>query len=148
MNVVVDASVAIKWFLPETLSDAAERLLAGNDTLFAPDFLLVECGNIVWKKVRLGQMARNDGDAALDALRSGPIELWPTTSLIGKALNLAHAIDHPVYACLYLATAEAADATAVTADRRFFDRARQAALPTRIAWIADWKPGPSETLTD
>ena len=36
MNVVVDASVTIKWFLPETLSDAAERLLTGSDTLFLP----------------------------------------------------------------------------------------------------------------
>jgi predicted nucleic acid-binding protein len=69
VNVVIDASVAIKWFVPEPLSDQAERLLDGGDSLFAPDFLLIEFGNIIWKKVRLGELARGDADAALAALR-------------------------------------------------------------------------------
>jgi predicted nucleic acid-binding protein len=76
VNVVVDASVAIKWFLPEPLSNEAERLLDGGDALFAPDFLLIEFGNVIWKKARLGELARADADAALAALRawvaSGP----------------------------------------------------------------------------
>jgi predicted nucleic acid-binding protein len=37
VNVVVDASVTIKWFVPEPLSDEADRLLGGGDALFAPD---------------------------------------------------------------------------------------------------------------
>ena len=56
MNLVIDASVAVKWFAPEVLSSEAESLLDGDDALFAPDLLLVECGNIIWKKVRLGEL--------------------------------------------------------------------------------------------
>ena len=79
MNAVVDASVAIKWFVPEALSNEAQRLLDGGAALFAPDFLLIEFGNIIWKKVRLGELAHGDGDAALTALRSGPVGLVDTT---------------------------------------------------------------------
>jgi predicted nucleic acid-binding protein len=49
VNVVVDASVTIKWFVPEPLSDEADRLLGGGDALFAPDLLLLEFGNTLWK---------------------------------------------------------------------------------------------------
>jgi predicted nucleic acid-binding protein len=142
VNVVVDASVAIKWFLPEPLSHEAERLLGGGDALFAPDFLLIEFGNIVWKKVRLGELARSDGDAAVAALRSGPVSLVDTTPLVERALHLAHEIDHPLYDCLYLATAEAVSATVATADRRFFDRCALSTMQSRIAWLADWPSGP------
>jgi predicted nucleic acid-binding protein len=138
MNVVVDASVAIKWFVPEPLSNEAERLLEGADTLFAPDFLLIEFSNIIWKKVGLGELGRGDGDAALAALRSGPVDLVAATPLVERALHLAHEIEHPLYDCLYLATAEAVAATVATADRRFFDRCSFSTMQPRIAWLGDW----------
>jgi predicted nucleic acid-binding protein len=99
VNVVVDASVAIKWFVPEPLSDEADRLLGGGDALFAPDLLLLEFGNTIWKKVRLGGLARGDGDAALAALRNGPVGLVATTPLVERALHLAYEIEHPLYDC-------------------------------------------------
>lgn len=142
MNLVVDASVAIKWFAPEALSPQAERLLDGVDTLFAPDLLLLECANIIWKKVRLGELARPDGDAALAALRSGPIDLLDTRPLVEQALQLAHEIAHPVYDCVYLVAAEAVDAIVVTADRRFFDQCWSSTRRARIAWLADRAPAP------
>jgi predicted nucleic acid-binding protein len=137
VNLVIDASVAIKWFAPEVLSREAERLLDGGDALFAPDLLLIECGNIIWKKVRLGELARPDGDAALAALGSGPIELVATRSLADRALHLAYEIEHPVHDCLYLATAEAVEGVVVTADRRFFDQCLSSAMRSRIAWLAN-----------
>jgi predicted nucleic acid-binding protein len=140
VNLVVDASVAIKWFAPEVLSPEAESLLDGGDALFAPDLLLLECGNIIWKKVRLGELARADGDAALAVLRSGPIDLLDTRPLVERALQLAHELKHPVYDCVYLAVAEAVDAMLVTADRRFFDRCWSSKMRGRIAWLADRTP--------
>jgi predicted nucleic acid-binding protein len=142
VNLVIDASVAAKWFAPEVLSREAVSLLDGGDALFAPDLLLVECGNIIWKKVRLGQLARPDGDAALAALRSGPVHLVDTWPLVERALHLAHEIEHPVYDCLYLAAAETVDGLVVTADRRFFDQCSSSTRRARIAWLADWAPAP------
>jgi predicted nucleic acid-binding protein len=142
VNVVVDASVAIKWFVPEPLSDEADRLLGGGDALFAPDLLLLEFGNTIWKKVRLGGLARGDGDAALAALRNGPVGLVATTPLVERALHLAHKIEHSLHDCVYLAAAKAVVATVATADRRFFDRCSQSSVRSRIAWIADWPSAP------
>ena len=142
MNLVIDASVAIKWFEPKSLSREAARLLDGGDALFAPDFLLVECGNIIWKKVRLGELTRADGDVALGALRSGPIDFVGTRPLVERALHLAHEIDHPLYDCLYLAAAEAVDARVVTADRRFFERCAASVMLSRIGWLADRASAP------
>jgi predicted nucleic acid-binding protein len=135
VNVVIDASVAIKWFVPEPLSDEADRLLGGGDALFAPDLLLLEFGNTIWKKVRLGELARDDGDAAL---RNGPVGLVATTPLVERPLHLAHEIEHPLCDCVYLAAAEAVAATVATADRRFLERCSQSSVRSRIAWIADW----------
>ena len=39
MTVVVDASVALKWYVDEEDSEAALALLASDERLIAPDFL-------------------------------------------------------------------------------------------------------------
>ena len=49
-TVIVDASVAAKWFFPEEGSKAAIRLLDGKHNLLAPDLLRSEFGNITWEK--------------------------------------------------------------------------------------------------
>jgi predicted nucleic acid-binding protein len=90
------------------------------------------------EEVRLGEFARDDGDAALAALRNGPVGLVATAPLVERALHLAHEIEHPLYDCVYLAAAEAVTATVATADRRFFERCSQSTVRSRIAWIADW----------
>jgi predicted nucleic acid-binding protein len=53
---VVDANVAIKWVLLEIYTDSALRLLNDDHTLLVPDFFFPEIGNILWKRVRRGEM--------------------------------------------------------------------------------------------
>jgi predicted nucleic acid-binding protein len=55
---VVDASVVIKWFVPEVHSDAARRLLERSHQYVAPDLLYAETANAIWKKVRRGELSR------------------------------------------------------------------------------------------
>jgi hypothetical protein len=57
MAVVVDASVALKWVIEVEGSEAAEALLL-NEPLLAPDFLIVECANVLWVKARRGALSR------------------------------------------------------------------------------------------
>ena len=52
---VVDASVVVKWFVPEVHSDAARRLLTLSHEYFAPDLLFAETANTIWKKIRRGE---------------------------------------------------------------------------------------------
>jgi predicted nucleic acid-binding protein len=65
---VVDASVAVKWYLPEPESDAAGRLLDPEHDLIAPDLLFAEVGNALWKRWRRGEIG-----SATCATRSWPL---------------------------------------------------------------------------
>jgi predicted nucleic acid-binding protein len=57
---VVDASVAVKWILPESGSSAAAALRKLNDDLSAPSLIAVEVGNALWKAVRRGSVTRSE----------------------------------------------------------------------------------------
>jgi predicted nucleic acid-binding protein len=118
MTLVIDASVAVKWFLPEALSDRADAILAGRVELIAPELAPVEIMNVAWKRMARGQITpAQAGDicqrAALPYTRLTPLrDLWP------RAAEMMLALDHPIYDCLYLALAEAAACPLVTADER------------------------------
>ena len=79
---VVDASVAIKWFLPEIHSDAALRLLAQHHTLQASDLILSEFGSVLWKRVRKNEISKNEANAALDGLLTLHLQVQPSQLLI------------------------------------------------------------------
>lgn len=129
MTFVVDASVAVKWLVEEPHSKAANRLLESKERLVAPDFVLVEVGNVLWKKVRRGEVATEQSIAGVRALPSFFDDLAPSAPLMTRALAIAVELGHPVYDCPYLACAESADATLVTADDRFAAKAL-----TRASW--------------
>lgn len=118
MTWVIDASIAVKWVIPEVLSERADRLRAGDDDLIAPDLLLVEAANALWKKTSRGEISPAEADAAFDLLRQSGIDLRPTPPVVTPALQLARRLAHPVYDCVYLALAAQERATVVTADRR------------------------------
>jgi predicted nucleic acid-binding protein len=115
-DVIVDASVAVKWVVEEKLSDAA-RLLAGR-SLHAPDLLYIECGNILWKKAVKGDLTLPQASRALKELQTSPVEISPSGLLLERALELAFALRHPVYDCIYLALAAERKMPLVTADER------------------------------
>src|SRR5262245_6303307 len=64
-DLVIDASVLIKCFLAEPLSDRAIKLLKADATLSAPDFIYAECANALWKRVRGGLMSKQEATATL-----------------------------------------------------------------------------------
>lgn len=57
MKLTVDASIVVKWFVTEPLSDDARCLLSHRIDLHAPDILLAEFANTIWKKARLREIA-------------------------------------------------------------------------------------------
>ncbi len=114
---VLDASVAVKWVLEEPGSDKARTL--SSAVLEAPDFIMVECANILWKKVLVGDLSLQGALARLDVLSRAPIALNSTHELLEPALRLAAKLKHPVYDCIYLALAVRREVPMITADRRF-----------------------------
>ncbi len=122
MTLVVDASAAVKWVVQESGRPDALRYAAG-ERLVAPDFVLAEVANILWKKLRLGQLNSEQAERGLAFVSHAYERLLATEVLIGRSLKLAEQLDHPVYDCLYLACAEAEDAGLLTADRRLSEKA-------------------------
>ena len=120
---VVDACVAVKWVVEEIDSDVARSL--SRDRLEAPDLLPVECANILWKKVRIGDLSRRDAKLCLEALMAAPVKLTAGSELLVSALELALELQHPVYDCVYLALALRRDIPLVTADERLATAVRK-----------------------
>ena len=119
-RLVVDASVCVKWLTPEQDSDRAAAILSGSDDLFAPELVLAEVANALWSKVRRGELVPGVVGEMIQMLaRDAPIVRIATEVLIGRALELAVLLDHPVYDTLYLATAEFVDGVVVTDDAPF-----------------------------
>jgi predicted nucleic acid-binding protein len=124
MALIVDASVAIKWFIDEPGSDVARRLWRDEPDLLAPDLIVAEVCNAAWRKVRLGQSNSAQAKAIAARLHRGVLQLRSSAPLASRAIELAFALDHPVYDCFYLALAEAEQIGLVTADRRLESRLR------------------------
>ncbi len=122
MTVVVDASVALKWFIEEEGSAQADALLKGGELLIAPDLIIAEVANAGWKAVRAGSMLPEQHDHAAERLALAFDILVPLGSLAPRAVAISRVLNHPVYDCFYLALAEARGAVVVTADRRLLGR--------------------------
>ena len=71
MTLIVDASVAIKWFIDEPGSEVARRLWRDEPDLLAPDLLVPEVCNAAWRKVRLGESHPVQAEQIADRLRRG-----------------------------------------------------------------------------
>lgn len=114
---VIDASIAVKWVVEE--EGTAEALtLRRRIKLIAPELLIAECANILWKKVQRDELSRDEALLATRLLQTADIEFLPTCSLLEAATRLALELDHPAYDCLYLALAAERDCRFVTADGR------------------------------
>jgi predicted nucleic acid-binding protein len=121
---VIDASIAVKWVVEEEGTPAALELRR-RGRLIAPDLLVAECANILWKKARRGELSREEALLAARLLQGAEIELLPTLPLLDAAAAIAIELDHPAYDCLYLALASAKDCRFITADDRLLSKLSQ-----------------------
>lgn len=143
MKLTVDASIVVKWFVAEPMSDETRLLLARRIHLHAPEFLLVEFANTIWKKKRRGELP--DAQPYLEELAglSDIITLHRDGELVERAVSIAMEMDHPIYDCLYLACAESTESDLITKDQRFADKAvdRLSGAPVRYIsapGVSDW----------
>lgn len=114
---MVDASVAAKWVVAEE-GHAESLSLANGQALIGPDFVLIETANILWKKVRLGELTPPQAREGLNFIRNAYDEFLSSAELLDSAFDIALHLDHPIYDCLYLACAEARGATVISCDKR------------------------------
>lgn len=132
---VVDASVAVKWYVPEIYSDEATRLLNNEGELNAPDLLLPEFGNILWKKFIRKELSDSEIIPIVRALQTVPLRIHSSRELLEGAVEIATCTTRTVYDCLYLALAVSLDQPLVTADDRLFNALQSTDLSSSIKHV-------------
>ena len=97
MKLIVDASVAVKWLFTEEGAVESRQLLAHRIVLYAPEFILTEVANVIWKKARRKEIA--DAQPYLEELARLPdvVVLCSSADLVAHASSIALEINHPVY---------------------------------------------------
>jgi len=134
-RVVVDASLAVKWFIPEELSADARMFLAAEYELLAPDLLWAELGNALWKKHRRRELDPRTARRLLRDFSRIPIEYHASQRWTETALELAIQHGVTVYDGLYLALATGSGCRLVTADRRLHEACREGPLRRFVEWV-------------
>lgn len=129
MTIVVDASVAAKWLVAEDGSDAARAVLASGEPLIAPDLVVAEVGNVLWKKHRSREVTTEQAQTAAATLPTLFDRLVPALDLVLEALILSVEADHPLYDSLYVVLARREAAALATLDVRLGALALREGVP-------------------
>jgi predicted nucleic acid-binding protein len=140
-DLVVDAGVAIKWYVPEIHESEAKRFLDPAHTLHVPDLFFPEFGNILWKKARLlkvPEITEEEGRQIIGLLLGVPFTVHPVSPLLRDAYDLALEPERAtVYDCCYLTLANALGCRLATADRLFYDAFKNGPHGSRLLWVTD-----------
>lgn len=136
-ELVVDASVAAKWFTEEALGEEALSVLDERHRLHAPDFFFLEMDNIICKWIRRGIISSSEGGDTRKAIRRVPMHVHPHVNLQDSAYHVAVQTHRSVYDCLYVALAVLVDGRMVTADRRLFESFSAGPLGKYVSWIEE-----------
>jgi predicted nucleic acid-binding protein len=121
---VIDASVALKWVLPERGSAEAvelrDGLAASGAPAYVPDLFWAEAANALWRLTRVGDRGIDAAEARalLEVLRAAPLTTEPVGPLAARALEIACATGLTAYDAAYVAVAEVRGAEVWTADER------------------------------
>jgi len=139
VKLVVDASVALKWFLREVPQeqhmDRAEAVVAaldrGDTQLFAPIHWTTEVISVL-ARVRPALV-----DAALVAMEDAHPEVVHGVSVLKRAADMSVALNHHLFDTLYHAVALEEGATLVTADEAYFAKAKDLGAIVPLAEFAN-----------
>lgn len=137
MKYVVDASVAIKWYVPEIYEQEATKLLQGQHVFHAPELIYPEFSSILWKKVRRGEVTSAEGQRVIAAFATKKLIPHAHQPLIQAAYTGAESTGQTVYDWTYLALAVARSCEFVTADEKFYRALEKTPLSANLLWIGD-----------
>jgi predicted nucleic acid-binding protein len=137
---IVDASVAVKWFVVESHSEQADELSLGRYRLYAPRIIVTEVANALSRKTMAGLMSVDEACHYLPSLRSFFDSIVEIDDMIEPALINACELRHPIYDLIYLETARRMNDQMITADRRFTSKLAGSDLARHVTLLSDWQP--------
>jgi len=141
--VVIDASLAAMWSVPEDYSDQALSLAnqwaEENTRLIAPCLMLTEVTNAFYKRVVRREMDLATGIEALHIVLEFGIEIREEPGLHSRSMELSHQLKRPTtYDCHYLALAEMHNCELWTGDEKFYNAVKE--TMHQVKWIGNYAP--------
>jgi predicted nucleic acid-binding protein len=125
MKYVLDASIAVKWVLPEP--DSTKAIALRNDyrqrviDLISPDIFPAEIAHALTRAERRGLIAQGESEKNLADFFSTAPYLYPYSVVLSRAVELSSQERIGVYDCLYVALAEREQCELATADSRLIN---------------------------
>ena len=116
MRVILDASAAIEVVLRRSKASQFAELLEQADEVLAPDLLVAELANTMWKYHQFEKLELNACHHALDFGLGLVDVLVSCKDLYREAFLLSRTAQRPVYDMFYLALAQREDACLLTTD--------------------------------
>ena len=136
-EVVIDASVVVKWFSEEEYSDKAVILRNNHITdtmlLIAPDLILYEIANALRYTGKLKE--KEISDSVIDLTKLKLILITPDDEIIRKAVYHALKWDITVYDAWYIAIAEILGIKLITADDKLYNKTKDSGLLIALSTI-------------
>lgn len=143
MNLVIDANVLMKFFLPEVLSGQAAKILTqveqGEIRLRAPDLIYPETGNILWKKHRRKELSRSEVEEISGSIESLPISIEPSKPLMSLAIELGMVYGITVYDSMYMVVAKISESALITADRKLVEQISKTDYRKYVTWLGHYE---------
>jgi predicted nucleic acid-binding protein len=121
---VLDASVAVKWFLLSEEPGKIQalgllaRYRAKEFELVVPDLFWAEFGNVLLKATRQGRCTAAEGEESFAASNHSGYRPRYRLPLLQPAFIIANQYGRSFYDSLYVALAVSLEATLITADER------------------------------
>jgi predicted nucleic acid-binding protein len=134
-EIVIDANVAAALLLDLAYSTTARHAVRGAERIIAPDIVVPEFTNALWKLVASARLTESFAHQALTGLEALVSDLVAGQTIAHEAFRIAIELQHPVYDCFYLALTLGRDAPFLTADRRLAVRVADTEFADRLQLI-------------
>jgi predicted nucleic acid-binding protein len=134
---VADASVAVKWYVPQVRSEEALRVLEPGNEIHVPDLVYADVGDILRRKVRREEISAPEARRIAGAVLAAPLEVHASAVLLDGALEVALRTARTVYDGFYVALAVALSVPMVTADGRLLRALERSPFREHVVWVED-----------
>ena len=131
---VVDASVVVKVLVEEELSKEARRFFKTPALrIYTPDFIYLECTNVLWKHVRRSNIPLQNAQQNLLRLRRLRLHPVSVPPVLQSVFQLASQYEITAYDAAYASLAQAFGMPLVTADWKLFCKLKGSNVP--VHWL-------------
>ena len=135
---MIDASIGVKWFVPEVQSAEALALLEAGFRRHVPALFFTEVTQTLWKKVhQRRELSQDEGREGVHSLLLMPLSVHASNPLLDAAFEIAMETGRTVYDSLYLALAVSLGCRLVTADLRLFNALQGGQRAASVVLLSD-----------